>query len=44
MTIINYEKVEELSLIPVKFSISKVETIDIFIYLFFIMDHANECL
>ena len=44
MIIINYKKVEELPLIPIKFSISKVETIDIFIYLFFIMGHANECL
>ena len=36
MTLINNEKFEELSLIPIKFSISKVETINIFIYLFFI--------
>ena len=33
MTIINYEKVEELSLIPIKFSISKVKTINIFIHI-----------
>ena len=35
MSLINYEKVEVLSLIPIKFSISKVETINIFIYLFY---------